>query len=777
MSDKKRSVDESGDGFFPPLLLIGSYVVLAVALFMPALMPGMQIFGTDYLAISYIFEEFVTHQFQAGELPKWIPYVYGGVPYFANSMDIYYPVSLVLRLVGVPTYKHLAIIFVVQFVLAGAGTYALLRELGARRFAAWLAGLSFMFSGYLISYVYGGHDGRTIVATLAPFFLFALHRAVRTGGFRWFALGGFVLGSAMLSFQIQSAYYVILAGGLWGFFLLFRFPERVVKKLSGAALMLTAAFALNAVNFIPFAGYVDASPRAGPGRGYDYATSWSMPPRELTGIAVPEQAGILDAYRGDNPFKLHTEYSGAFALLLVLAGIYVLRRNRVAWFFGGLALFTLTIAFGGYTPIYRLYYAVLPGTTRFRAPSLSFFLFVLCLVVVAGLALDRLSTLRDERAGGRRKEEREAASTELATATRIMLGAGAAAVLWGLVASTQAAQRPTYPPGAWRFALFTLVTLGALWAWLRGTLPTRAAGVLLAIIVVADLWVIDRRFVEAIPGPDQIFPRDEIVDFLSMQEGPFRTFVLPDLPQDDYLTLFDLEIVGGEHGNQLQTYNEFLGTSGSSYTDFSNMSNPTFLALANARYVVTQQAIESPIFQPVFRGRTRNGRSAIVYRNTTALPRAFVVAGVERVAEPDGAIAVMQEAGFDPLRAALVYESVSGGSDASTLEAEARVTRHEPARVEVEVRSNQPAFLVLTDNYYPDWVARVDDTPAPIVRAYHTFRAVPIPAGAHTVTFAFEPTSLRLGLVITILAALGLLAVAVAAVLGAYRAPSPPESA
>ncbi|MGD8870407.1 MAG: YfhO family protein [Gemmatimonadota bacterium] len=777
MSDKKRSGDDSGDEFFPPLLLIGSYVVLAIALFMPALMPGMQIFGTDYLAISYIFEEFVTHQFQAGELPKWIPYVYGGVPYFANSMDIYYPVSLVLRLIGVPTYKHLAIIFVVQFVLAGWGTYALLRELGARRFAAWLTGLSFMFSGYLISYVYGGHDGRTIVATLAPFFLFALHRAVRTGGLRWFALGGFVLGSAMLSFQIQSAYYVLLAGGLWGVFLLFRFPERVVRKLSGAAFMLTAAFALNAVNFLPFAGYVDASPRAGPGRGYEYATSWSMPPVEITGLAVPEQAGILDAYRGANPFKLHTEYLGAFALLLAVVGVYVLRRDRVAWFFGGLALFILTIAFGGYTPIYRLYYAVLPGTARFRAPSLAFFLFILCIVVVAGLALDRLSTLREEAASGRRKAERAAASSELATATRVMLAAGGVAVLWGLIASTQGAQRPTYPPGAWRFVLFTGVTLGALWAWLRGKLPLRAAGILIGIIVVTDLWVIDRRFIEAIPGPDQVFPRDEIVEFLSTQDGPFRTFVLPDLPQDDYLTLFDLEIVGGEHGNQLQAYNEFLGTSGASYTDFSNMNNPVFLALANARYVLTQQNVQSPIFEPVFQGRTRNGRSAIVYRNTTALPRAFVVAAAEQVPEPDGALRAMQEEGFDPLRAALVYDTVSGGSDPSTLQADARVTRHDPARVDVEVQSNQPAFLVLTDNYYPDWVARVDDAPARVLRAYHTFRAVPIPAGTHTVTFTFEPPSLRIGLVITLLAAGVLLVVTVVSVLSARRAAPPPESA
>ena len=36
------------------------------------------------------------------------------------------------------------------------------------------------------------------------------------------------------------------------------------------------------------------SPRAAAvGRDYAYATSYSMPPSELTGVAAPEQAGVV----------------------------------------------------------------------------------------------------------------------------------------------------------------------------------------------------------------------------------------------------------------------------------------------------------------------------------------------------------------------------------------------------------------------------------------------------------------------------------------------------
>jgi hypothetical protein len=56
------------------------------------------------------------------------------------------------------------------------------------------------------------------------------------------------------------------------------------------------------------------------GRGYEYSTSFSMPVRAIIGVAVPEQVGaniasqrgeyVFPIYRGENAFRLHTEYLG-----------------------------------------------------------------------------------------------------------------------------------------------------------------------------------------------------------------------------------------------------------------------------------------------------------------------------------------------------------------------------------------------------------------------------------------------------------------------------------
>jgi uncharacterized membrane protein YfhO len=87
-----------------------------------------------------------------------------------------------------------------------------------------------------------------------------------------------------------------------------------------------------------------------------------------------------------------------------------------------------------------------------------------------------------------------------------------------------------------------------------------------------------------------------------------------------------------------------------------------------------------------------------------------------------------------------------------------RVLVHEPAEVVLEVTAPDSAYLVLTDNYYPDWVARVNGAETDIMRAYHTFRAVVVPPGTHEVSFRFEPRSLRIGMLVSLAVGLAVLA-------------------
>jgi hypothetical protein len=79
----------------------------------------------------------------------------------------------------------------------------------------------------------------------------------------------------------------------------------------------------------------------------------------------------------------------------------------------------------------------------------------------------------------------------------------------------------------------------------------------------------------------------------------------------------------------------------------------------------------------------------------------------------------------------------------------ARIVRDDPELMEVRTQSAAPCYLVLADTFDPGWSATIDGKPAPIRPAWLTFRAVFLPAGAHTVEFRYRPAGLETGIAIS----------------------------
>ncbi|MGH6996504.1 MAG: YfhO family protein, partial [Stellaceae bacterium] len=82
-----------------------------------------------------------------------------------------------------------------------------------------------------------------------------------------------------------------------------------------------------------------------------------------------------------------------------------------------------------------------------------------------------------------------------------------------------------------------------------------------------------------------------------------------------------------------------------------------------------------------------------------------------------------------------------------------RLTEDLPTRVSVEIDSPVAGRLVLADIWYPGWIATVDGNPTTIECAHGVFRCVRVPSGDHRVVFEYAPTSLRLGLALSVVGA------------------------
>lgn len=732
------------------------YFGLALLYFLPAFMPLAHIYGSDYFAAGYFSHEFISERLSAGQLPKWVPYVYGGLPLFSNPGSTFFPVRWIADLIF-PVSKIYPTMFVVQFALAGLGSYLLARELGARRWIAFVAGVAFQFTGLTMSYVLAGHDGRIIVTTLVPMLFFFLHRGVRTGEIPSFVGAAATVGFALLSFQIQSAYYLLLGGAIWAVFCLvhhglLRKPAVLGRRVALGLAAVAFGFALAAVNFLPFFDYVERSPRGDAvGRGYEWATQWSMHPRELISIAVPEQSGILEHYQGSNAFKLHTEYAGALVVALLFLGFPYARRDRRWWLFLGLSVFALTLAFGYHTPIYRLWYEILPGTKRFRTPDMAFLLVPVCLVAMAAITLEAIASRLDQRPV---RAPRSAGAAALPHFGTWLLGLAGVALLGLFVAAAAQDGSPTATArltGWFRFAAFLGVVLGLLWAWVRGSVTPTVVAFALAGVTLVDLWIIDRRFFETRDSPERTFAADDVVAYLRSQPEQSRVWVLPlgggagYRREPNYLMRFGIEQAGGEHGNQLQRYNEFVGAGQETYVDWHNfLEVRKFLDAANIRYLISGVPIEGLPFPIV-----HSGPGGVVLENPSALPRAYLVGHAFPVPEGSEIDAMRQDA-FDFRTMAIVDAPLREPLPEGPVVGEARVVEHSPDRVVVETRADRDALLVLSDNWYPDWSVTVDGVGAHLYRANHTFRGVRVPAGSHRVEFVFASRDLKIGFAIWI---------------------------
>jgi hypothetical protein len=94
-------------------------------------------------------------------------------------------------------------------------------------------------------------------------------------------------------------------------------------------------------------------------------------------------------------------------------------------------------------------------------------------------------------------------------------------------------------------------------------------------------------------------------------------------------------------------------------------------------------------------------------------------------------------------------------------EGDVQMTRWEPERRVFRVQSPVGGEFVLKEQYFPGWTASVDGREFRVERTEGTFQSVPVPSGEHSIEFRYRPFSLVIGAVISALAVLATLLIAI----------------
>jgi membrane protein YfhO len=725
--------------------------------------PGSMLLGQDTIAAGVMFRSFFVEHFKAlGRLPLWNPYLFGGVPTIeGGSGDILYPAAVLHLLLPMPS--ALAWKLILHVYLAGVFMYLAARAFGLSRWLALFAGSAYLLSANLVSLVWGGQDGKMYVTALFPAAMWLLVTGIERRSWLRFLWLGAVAGLMVVAHP-QLAYYAyiaLLAYGLGSLFTRRRQGGRLLATwLAGGMLAALTAIGVAAITLFPMYRYLrEDSPRAGPGRGFEYSATWSLHAEEALSLFIPDFAGTdaqSETYWGKNPFKHNSEYGGALVFVLGIAALVGLKGDRRRWGLGAMAAVALLYALGAGTPVFRILYFIVPGLKNFRAPSLAAFVAITALTLLAALLVERVLAADDQRAR-RTLSASLAAGTGAALLIAIIALAGGSGVYstWtsvfgaaegGVRQAAFQANLPRIAGGALLVALICAAGWGAVYLWSRGTLKVTHVMVVLIGLTALDLLRVDDRYIQVVRY-DDFFPPDPGIDALRARlVSGERVLTIGGVYPDGFLATYGVPEVFGYHGNQLRWYNaltrydarQMARTPAEIEQYWLSFLRSAALRTLAARYVLLPGQVDLPGLKLL-----GADQRVAVYINEGAMPGAAVVPEIQ--VEPDSArrIATLWSPTFDPSKTVIVDEPVlavgqAGGTGTAAIEGNGDDT------LAIRVHSSGPALLTVSRTYHPSWQAEIDGQAAPVLRANHALMAVPLPrSGEHRVVMRYRPRIVR----------------------------------
>ncbi len=721
---------------------------------------------SDQYATGYAFRAWGAEQLrETGSVALWNPELFGGLPFVAAQHgDIFYWTSW-LRIL-LPTEVVMNLGFVVHYVAAGLLTYLLLRLLGVSWLGSVVGGMAYQLSGIVGSYPAPGHDGKLFVTALLPLSLIALVLALRRKRWEGYGLLALTVGLALLSPHYQMTYYLLIAAGLFALYLSFgeKSEEPLSSRFSLLALALVAVFVgfgIAMIQVLPFYHYIPFSPRATGYYGFEGSVSFAIPWEHVPEFFMAGFVGAIQTYWGSNPLKLHSEYLGLTVVALGVLGA-LSGRKRLSLWLGGIGLLFLLITLGASTPFYRLWWSVMPFVKQTRAPGMAFFVVAFIVALFAGFGAERL-----ERGEGRRH-----ALAWMVVGIGVSLLALAGAVggfaegLAAMLDTTQGrsmlvveAAKPGIRWGAFWSGTALLVVGAVALLRLTGRAPLPALLFGLPLLVGADLWHNAQSFWIYSDAPREgLFASDAITEHLAAEPGPYQVLNVNAYPGSN-LMAFGIPQVLGHHGNELHNFDELMGGK----NQWRYMGSSNLWSLLGVRYLILPSD-QAPDTIPGLRRvlsqvPTAPGGLADLFVQLDPPPFARLVPQAI-VAPNEQAIPVIVDprTGFDPDRVVLLapesgVQVAAVGEIPEPLDATVAVEEWRPGQMRLRIAPPAPqdAYVVVGENFYPDWQGRVDGEAAQVVRGNVSLITVPVPAGSESVELTFASADYGLGKLISLL--------------------------
>ena len=595
---------------------------------------------------------------------------------------------------------------------------------------------------------------------------------------------------------------VLLVDVLW------KHRDRIGRFFVASALLLVigcVGIGTNTSKLLPLYKYQAHTMRGGSelsgeggtkgGLDLEYATAWSYGWEELPNLMIPdfnggssagavnpaksetiktlkrygqsgnlrEIAKALPMYWGPQPFTAGPMYMGAITVFLFVLGL-CLYRGKEKWWLLIATVFATLLALGshlmGFT---RLCFKVLPLYSKFRTVSMALITLQYTLPLLGFLVLDKV--LKGEYA---RKDFLRGGLIAFAVTGGFCLLCWLIPGMFGDFSSASDAGQQQVLVDAFRadrrmlfrhdaLVSFLLIS-GAFLILLASRQPkwARYKGGLVAVLgllVLGNLFLVGKRYLNAdhFTTPRNFtaqFAERPVDKIIKADEDPsYRVLDLTVNVFNDSHPSYHHKNVGGYSPAKLQRYQDLID---------HYLSREINLVYGSMRDAVTVQDIEDSLPSTPWLDalNTRyiivGGDNAPVV-NASAYGPAWFVSGTVTAASPDeeillsGSADLRTTAVLEADASAGLAEKMATGQDVS---GSITLTAYTPNELTYSYDAPKAALAVFSEIYYPGWKAWLDGDrtkEVDVLRADWTLRAAALPAGNHTLTMRFEPSSYKTG--------------------------------
>lgn len=511
-------------------------------------------------------------------------------------------------------------------------------------------------------------------------------------------------------------------------------------------------------------GYASAYNVGTDSKVYEAMVKNGMPKRQAA-----EYCKGMPTYWGGDEGTSGPVYVGAIVCFLFVLGLFIV-KGPYKWALLVATLFSILLSWGSnFLWLTELFAKYFPMYSKFRA--------VESILVVAEITMPLLGFLAIKEI-----MDQKASNTfdKQGLIKKIYLSAGITAGLcvlaliaslfmnfsWGrdeaifanwpewLSSALVAERAAIYRASTLRSLAFVLLGAIAVWLYTSDKLKFGYFAALLGILVLVDMWPIDRKFFN-----DDNFVKEKQdkgyfaeqpweTDILAREKGnpSYRVFNLTDAqgPFNDSRTSYRFKSIGGYSAAKLRRYQDLIDAH---ITKETNPMLKSIMQNGNQLYLQPSDTAGYPVLNMLnMKYAVVGNDQPMVVMNPNAMGNAWFVDSVKLANNPNEESDALNTINLHNTLVTDVKfnDFVKDFRPHHDSSAQIKLTKYAPDYVEYDYSAKEKGLVVFSEVYYPyGWKAYIDGKPTDHFRANYTLRAMNVPAGKHHIRFEFRPDTVE----------------------------------